>query len=193
MQRVKSLTKRAVSFATLGYLALHLGTAMPVLADGRHGHNDDECNNRTLKGTYVFTQDGIESRAPNPTSPTQLLGDRRPFAYAGVEKYDGHGHFTGINTLATARRTDQVPTASVSEFVTYSGTYTVNPDCTVVWTSTDEDGFTSNYHLFLSPDGEKFTFISVSAQVIIDDANGNPILTTVQDIVGAGTAHRSDR
>jgi hypothetical protein len=184
MQRVQTVMTRVMYLLGLGSLALYVGTASPALAVGGHGH-DDECNNRTLKGTYVFTQDGIESRAPSTSQPA---GDRRPFGYAGVEKYDGRGGFTGLNTLATARRPDQVPTTSVSEFVTYSGTYTVNQDCTVVWTSTDADGFTSNYHLFLSPDGEKFTFISVSAEVIIDD-----VPTIVQDLVGVGTAHRSDR
>jgi hypothetical protein len=64
----------------------------------------------------------------------------------------------------------------------------VNPDCTVLWSSVDEDGFTSTYHLFLSPDGEKFTFISVDAQVIVDGAP-----TVVQEAVGVGVAHRVDR
>jgi hypothetical protein len=76
----------------------------------------------------------------------------------------------------------------VTEFSEYSGTYEVNSDCTVVWTSS-EGGFTSIYHLFLSPDGEKFTFISVSAQVVGE----NDQLETVQEIVGVGTAYRSDR
>ena len=186
MKRVKNIDD--TSHVRLGFWIsrLQIGLAPQALASG--GHND-ECSNRTLKGTYVFTQDGIESRAPSTTQPA---GDRRPFGYAGIEKYDGRGEFTGINTLATARRPDQVPTTTVTEFLEYSGTYTVNPDCTVVWTSTDADGFTSNYHLFLAPDGSKFTFISVSAQVIIDDPNGNPVPTLVQDIVGVGTAYRSD-
>jgi hypothetical protein len=180
MKRVKTV----MYLLGVGYLGLHIGMGSPALADNGHG-NGHGCNNRTLKGTYIFTQDGTESRAPSTTQPN---GDRRPFGYAGIEKYDGRGNFDGINTLATARRTDQVPTVEVSEFVEYSGTYTVNPNCTVTWTSTDQDGFTSNYHLFLSPDGEKFTFISVSAEVIIED-----VPTLVQDIVGVGTAYRSDR
>ena len=189
MQRATTMMTR-VMLVGLGSLALYIGTASPALANGRPGH-DDECTNRTLKGTYVFTQDGIESRAPSTSQPA---GDRRPFGYAGVEKYDGSGNFTGINTLATARRPDQVPTTTVTEFLAYSGTYTVNPDCTVVWTSTDADDFTSNYHLFLSPDGSKFTFISVSAEVVVgEDEQGNPIKEAVQDIVGVGTAHRSER
>ena len=137
----------------------------------RGGHG---CINRTLKGTYVFTQDGWESRAPSTTQPA--AGDRRPFAYAGQEEYDGHGNFTGVNTLVTARNTDQNTPVAVSPFVTYKGTCTVNRDCTVLWSSSDEDGFTSNYNLFLSPDGEKFTFIGVDAQVLVggcpDDGTG---------------------
>ncbi len=187
MKSVKNIMIKGMYFVGMGYLALHIGAASPALATGGHGygHDRDECSNRTLKGTYVFTQDGIESRLPSTTQPA---GDRRPFGYAGIEKYDGHGNFTGINSLATARRPDQTPGASINEFLTYSGTYTVNPDCTVVWSSIDADGFTSNYHLFLSPDGEKFTFILISAEVSIGG-----VLTLAQDIVGVGTAYRSER
>jgi hypothetical protein len=159
--------------------------AAPTMAGDSHGH-DSSCSNDLLKGTYIFTQDGWESRAPSETQPA---GDRRPFAYAGQEVYDGDGNFTGNNTLATARRPDQTPPVAVSPFVTYSGTYTVNPDCTVLWTSADEDGFTSNYQLFLSPKGDKFSFIGVDAQVVGE----GDVVTTVQESVGVGVAYRVDR
>jgi hypothetical protein len=168
----------AVGVAVFG---LHVGP-VPALADSPS--HTQTCRNSTLKGRYIFTQDGWESRAPSTSQPA---GDRRPFAYAGQEEYDGRGRFTGVNTLATARRPDQAPPVAVSPFIPYSGTYTVNPDCTVLWSSVDEDGFTSTYHLFLSPDGEKFTFISVDAQVISD---GAPVI--VQEAVGVGVAHRVD-
>jgi hypothetical protein len=76
----------------------------------------------------------------------------------------------------------------VSPFVTYNGTYTVNPDCSVQWTSTDQDGFTSVYNLFLSPDGDRFAFIGVSTTVIEND-----VPTEVNEAVGSGIAYRSDR
>jgi hypothetical protein len=180
MKRAKSIMTRVMYVLGLGYLSLHIGMAPLALAN-------DKCSTETLKGTYIFTQDGIETRAPSETQPA---GDRRPFGYAGIETYDGDGNFTGINTLATARRPDQVPTTTVTEFLEYSGTYEVGSNCTVLWTSTDADGFTSNYHLFLAPDGSKFTFISVSAEVVNEDPNGNPVRELVQDIVGVGTAYR---
>jgi hypothetical protein len=182
MSSLRRVVRRLIPAVGIAAFTLYLGTT-PTLADSSdHGSS---CRNSTLKGTYVFTQDGWESRAPSTSQPA---GDRRPFAYAGQEHYDGRGRFTGVNTLATARRPDQTPPVEVSPFVTYSGTYTVNPDCTVLWSSTDEDGFTSSYHLFLSPDGERFTFIGVDAQVIVD---GAPVV--VQEAVGVGVAHRVDK
>jgi hypothetical protein len=168
-----------LSLLGAGYVIFHLGTAPLALADG-----GPSCTNRTLKGTYVFTQDGMENRLITAGSPV----DHRPFGYAGLETYDGHGNFTGVNTLATARTGTSQPTVRVTEFLEYSGTYTVNPDCTVLWSSTDADGFTSNYHLFLSPDGERFTFISVSATVTDGTTE-----ETVQEVVGVGVAYRSAR
>jgi hypothetical protein len=59
----------------------------------------------------------------------------------------------------------------------------------VLWTSADEDGFTSNYQLFLSPKGDKFSFIGVDAQVVGE----GDVVTTVQESVGVGVAYRVDR
>jgi hypothetical protein len=219
MQRVKNMTKQVVFLAAMGYLALHVGTASPVLAAGGH------CNQHTLNGTYVWTQDGFENRrvltsTPGlPTIPDPITGlptvvsalvpsDRRPFAYAGRERYNGRGRVVGINTLAQARgATANPPTppdvlsqpVSVSPFVGYTGTYAVNPDCTAVVEVTDDPDplnppepgdpvFVSKYHLFLSPDGEKFTFILFSAAVVQNDV----FVEEAQEITGVGVAYRVD-
>ena len=78
---------------------------------------------------------------------------------------------------------------SVSPFVTYSGTDTVNQDGTVLWTSADEDGFTGNSHLSLAPESDKFTFIGVDSLVVGE----GDVLTTVQESVGVGVAYRVER
>jgi len=213
MQRTMTMMTR-VMLVGLGSLALYVGTTSPALANGGHGHND-ECNTRTLKGTYVFTQDGFENRRISlpttpPVSPTALLpADRRPFAYAGRETYDGRGNIAGINTIAQARGATVTPPpppatpaqpVAVNAFVEYSGTYTVNANCTAVVTVADnpdpedppapEDPvFFSIYHLFLSPDGEKFTFIVYSAAVV----QGGVFVEEAQELTGVGVAYRVDR
>jgi hypothetical protein len=203
MKRVKTV----MYLLGVGYLGLHLGTAMTALADNDRGNNRKNCE---LKGTYVWTQDGFEHRRvstadlPEPyKSITALVpADRRPFAYAGREKYDGHGNVTGINTVAVARGATFNPPAdpnapinppvNASAFVTYSGTYVINSDCTAVVTVHDDAApdFLSVYHLFLTRDGEKFTFILYTTQAILDDEN--PVPQDTFEYTGVGVAHRVD-
>jgi hypothetical protein len=207
MQRTTTMMTRGM-LVGLGALALYIGTASPALANDRRDHDRDECNLRSLKGTYVFTQDGFEHRrvlvttlpAPYNTTPALVPADRRPFAYAGREKYDGKGTVTGINTIAQARGAtandpdpgeEIAPPVNASAFVEYTGTYTVNPNCTAVVTvadvpeNPDDPLFFSVYHLFLSPDGEKFTFIVFSTS-----AGEDPVV--VQELTGVGVAYRVD-
>jgi hypothetical protein len=209
MQRTTTMMTRGM-LVGLGALALYIGTASPALADDRRNHDRDECNLRSLKGTYVFTQDGFENRRialpttpPLPADlPTAILpADRRPFGYAGRETYDGKGTVFGINTLAQARSAastnlTQQP-VNVTPFVEYSGTYTVSPNCTAVVTVADvpegtpdpnEPVFVSIYHLFLSPDGDKFTFILFSAAVVQNDV----FVEEAQELTGVGVAYRVD-
>ena len=202
-------TKTVMYLLGVGYLGLHLGTAMPALAENGRGKNQKHCDyGHSLKGTYVWSQEGFENRRvstadlPEPYKTVTALvpADRRPFAYAGRETYDGHGNVTGINTVAQARGatftppTDPTipisPPVNVSGFVTYSGTYVINPDCTAVVTVHDDDApdFESIYHLFLTPEGEKFTFILFSSQAVVDEEN--PVPQEVFELTGVGNAHR---
>lgn len=185
MEQLKTIATRTFCLLARGNLALGVGMASPVLADGSHG-GSSSCSNHTLKGVYILTQDGWESRAPSTTWPA---GDRRPFPYAGQEEYDGRGNFTAINAMAPTRRPDRAPAVTVSPFVPHSGTYSVNRDCTALWTSPDEDGFTSHDHLFPSPEGDKFTFGGVDARVLGE----GDVLTTGRESVGDGVAYRVDR
>jgi hypothetical protein len=207
MKRVKTV----MYLLGVGYLSLHVGMGSLALADNGHGHG---CNDRTLKGTYIFTQDGFENRRVQlPTDPPvpgfTVPADRRPLAYAGREKYDGSGNIAGINTVAQARGATANPPdpgevvaqpVNVSGFVGYSGTYEVNSDCTAVVEVVDnpdpndppdpEDTvFVSKYHLFLSSDGDMFTFIVFSAAV----GQGGVFVEEAQEITSVGVAYRVGR
>jgi hypothetical protein len=193
-----------------GYLGLSVGMTAPELANGA-----DSCNRNTLKGTYIWSQDGFENRRiltnsenlPPDVKTGLVPADRRPFSYAGREKYDGRGHVAGINTIAQARGAtanpptppnELAPPVNVSGFVEYSGTYTVASNCTAVVTVADNPDpaepdapvFNSVYHLFLSPDGEQFTFILYSTQVIVVD---NQPPQEAFELTGVGVAYRVDR
>jgi len=115
-----------------------------VLAVGR-GFAEDEngakakCSKATLHGTYLFAQDGVSVKGK----------DQVPFAFAGMENYDGNGKVKAVvsaNFNGDVARHQSIP-----------GTYTVKADCTGVVTY----GPTEALDLFIAPDGSMFTFVQV--------------------------------
>ncbi len=114
--------------------ALFLGSANPSYAHSGH------CSLATLKGTYVFANDGFHI----------VDGKAVPFAQAGQEKYDGDGHLTGVYSGSEGKQ--------VYDQISYTGTYTITPECIMDVTFKDSTGVISHYHQFVSPDGRVFTF-----------------------------------
>jgi hypothetical protein len=113
-----------------------------VLAVGR-GFAEDEnasrakCSEATLKGTYLFAQNGVE-----------IKGDeQRPVAIAGYEVFDGNGKVKGVDSSNF--------NGEITRNERFSGTYTVNADCT--GTATYSDG--TRYDQFIAPDGSILTFV----------------------------------
>ena len=115
-----------------------------VLAVGR-GFAEDEndagakCSKATLHGTYLFAQDGVDVTG----------NDQAPFAFAGMENYDGNGKVKAVvsaNFNGDVARHQSIP-----------GTYTVKADCTGIVTY----GPTEALDLFIAPDGSMFTFVQV--------------------------------
>jgi hypothetical protein len=98
------------------------------------GGNIKSCTLESYNGRYVFAGDGKFS------------------AIAGVEIYNGDGTVTGIFS--------QSLDGTIAQEVAYTGTYTVNPDCssTVILTET-VSGAVSHYSQFLGPKGEEFTWV----------------------------------
>ena len=79
-----------------------------------------KCSEATLKGTYLFAQNGVEIKG----------NDQRPFAIAGYDVFDGNGKVRGAssgNFNGEVFRNDR-----------FSGTYSVKANCT--GTVTFKDG-----------------------------------------------------
>jgi hypothetical protein len=92
------------------------GLACPARADS----GIEPCSNRTLKGDYGFTIEGILG-IPGAQLPPGLGLTLRGVSMA---HYDGRGNFTQVDHVVVAF-------APASEDWTPGyGTYTVNPDCT---------------------------------------------------------------
>ena len=85
-------------------LALSLAIALPAQAT--------QCSLTNVAGSYGYTANGFVAIAS---------GSFLPAAAAGRITFDGNGHVSGTQTRVVAG-------ASLDE--TYSGTYTVNPNCT---------------------------------------------------------------
>jgi hypothetical protein len=115
-----------------------------VLAVGT-GFAEDEngakakCSKATLEGTYLFAQDGVSVKGK----------DQVPFAFAGMENYDGNGKVKAVvsaNFNGDVARHQSIP-----------GTYSVKADCTGIVTY----GPTEALDLFIAPDGSMFSFVQV--------------------------------
>ena len=126
---------RSLCVLGIGYLGLSLGHPPSALAAR-------ECSNATLKGTYLFAQDGWQIDAD---------GVRKPAAFSGIEIYNGDGTMRGIYSGGF----DGV----VSHMVGYTGTSTIHPNCTGEQTFTDDTGAVTHNDIFVAPSGEEFTFI----------------------------------
>jgi len=126
---------RSLCVLGIGYLGLSLGHPPSALADLG-------CSNATLKGTYLFAQDGWQIDAD---------GVRKPAAFSGIEIYNGDGTMRGIFSGGF----DGV----VSRMVGYTGTSTIHPNCTGEQTFTDDTGAVTHNDIFVAPSGEEFTFI----------------------------------
>jgi hypothetical protein len=122
-------------------VAALIGVGLLIGSQGyAQGAEDDSkatCSEATLHGTYLFAYQGVETKE----------NDHVPFASAGYEVYDGKGNVNGVATTSVE--------GEISRNETFSGTYTVNEDCTS--TSTYTDG--THFDEFIAPDGSMFTFV----------------------------------
>ena len=104
-----------------------------------------KCSEATLKGTYLFAQNGVE-----------IKGDeQRPFAIAGYDVFDGQGKVKGH---ASANFNGKITRSKEP----LPGTYKVKADCT--GTLTFRDG--TRYDIFIAPDGSKFTFVHTNPELV---------------------------
>ena len=89
-----------------------------------HASADGRCNNASLLGSYAFQVDG-----------TNVNGS---FAAVGKNTYDGKGHLRGVMVISSNGMI--IPT-------NYTGTYTLNADCTGIKSAAlDALGLTVNFY-----------------------------------------------
>src|SRR4051812_33378420 len=103
--------KRAKTTTILTIVALVVGAASVAMADDR----DKGCSNASLRGNFDYSSTG--TLLPSYVDPP-FAG---PFAEVGLQNFDGNGNTSGTATLSA--NGNIVP-------ITFTGSYSVNPDCT---------------------------------------------------------------
>jgi hypothetical protein len=145
-----------------------------------------------LHGAYIYAQDGF-------TISGATASQRTPFAQAGREIFKGDGTMSGI---ATANFNGAVVR------VTYTGTYSVDADCTGSVTFTDNEGVVSHYDIAVEDGGTEFGFVQTDDGVVTaaferrrSASQADCSLTTLKgnyvyagdgfDVAGAGSTDRT--
>ena len=108
------------------------------------------CSLGTLRGAYIYAQDGFIIAG-------DTAAERTPFAQAGRELFNGDGTMSGMATENLA---------GVAGRITYTGTYIVQPDCTGSVTFTDSNSAVSHYDIAIENGGAEFGFVQTDANVV---------------------------
>jgi hypothetical protein len=99
------------------------------------------CDVGTLRGTYLGANDGVNTERPH----------KGPYAAAEFQWFDGNGHTEGVFSANSS--------GNITGKDEFSGTYTVDADCTGTVTLTDD----TEYRLFIHPEGNMFTWVQTKS------------------------------
>ena len=119
-------------------VVLLLGVGVLAVGTGFANDKNDaraKCSEATLHGTYLFADHGVYATTG------------KPFAGAGYAYHDGNGNIHGVFSINSD--------GEVTRKEKFSGTYTVNADCT--GRSTFPGDVEYKYDLFIDPGGDMFT------------------------------------
>src|SRR5829696_1397644 len=150
-RRRTTMNRRGLWAGGVALILLVVGAAALTNVGAGYAKNEDassraKCSEATLKGTYLFAQNGVEIKG----------NDQRPFAIAGYDVFDGNGEVKGVdsgNFNGEVFRNDR-----------FTGTYTVKANCT--GTVTFRDGDAIHGDIFIAPDGSKFAFVRTDPEFV---------------------------
>jgi hypothetical protein len=100
----------------------------------------ERCDLGTLRGTYMGANAGVVTGG----------ADKGPFAAAEFQWFDGNGNIEGVFSANYSR--------NITRKAKFTGTYTVDADCTGTVTLTDD----TQYRLFIDPDGSMFAWVQTN-------------------------------
>src|SRR4051812_13543525 len=121
------------SLGTAGFVALPLIAAAITMTFPVRPAAAAGCGAQTLTGRYAYAFSGFKTQG-------DTAAQRTPFAQAGHEVYDGKGAVSGN---ATGSYNGTIVRLK------YTGTYTINADCSGSVTTTDDRGEAAHYDVFV--------------------------------------------
>ena len=142
MKRIAASTALVLAFGTV------LALVPPTKAQAEHR----SCSNATLRGGFGYTATGTLIGAPAPFAG--------PFGEVGRATFDGDGNTSGTATLSA--------NANIVN-ITFTGTYTVNPDCTGSMTlNVSPLGITGTSFFVIDDDGLEIRTISADQGIAVE-------------------------
>jgi hypothetical protein len=138
----------ALILLVVGAAAL-LTTVGAGYAKDENASSRAKCSVATLKGTYLFAQNGVEIKGNS---------EQRPFAIAGYDVFDGNGEVKGVASGNV--------NGEVFRKAPFTGTYTVKANCTGTVTFRGVGGATTHGDIFIAPDGSMFAFVGTDPESV---------------------------
>ena len=141
---MRTFTRWVACLGLVGGIGLIVASAKALCGSNELNHG---CSQATLNGFYIFSGDGVDV-----TTDTK-------FASAGYEVYRGDGTMYGVNTITG--------NSGIFRNVRFTGTYTVNPDCSGTLTTRDVGSTTDlHYDQFIMPSGKEFSWVQTDVGII---------------------------
>jgi hypothetical protein len=147
------MNRRGLWVGGVALILLVVGAAVLNTVGVGHAKDEDtsssraKCSEATLKGTYLFAQNGVEIKG----------NDQKPFAIAGYDVFDGKGKVKG--------RASGNINGEVFRKDPFTGTYTVKANCTGTVTFRGGAAATQG-DIFIAPDGSKFAFVRTDPESV---------------------------
>lgn len=133
--------KRVIAGAVAIGMLLAVGSLLGA-APSQQGSQKKGCSLATMNGTYLFSQTGFQI----------VDGQQVPFVFTGLDRSNGDGTLTGVNSFSV--------NGEITRNVTYTGTYTLNPDCTGSSITIDDGtGETAHFDIFVERGGDAIGFL----------------------------------
>jgi len=138
-----------------GTLVAMSSVMLLVLGTPTHSRAKNGCSNASLQGSY-----GIQATGGADIGPIAVGPPWPSIAFVGVLTFDGKGQFAGNLTLRLNTSSGPI----TQSHVPYTGTYTVNQDCTAEDTLVKMLTGGSNTHELILVDHGRSFYLLVTTQ-----------------------------